>query len=72
MFRSKVLIIEDDAAIARVLQDLLTNSGYEIVGFTDDGTEALLLAEVNPPDVVLIGTRLKSKIDGISIASLIS
>ncbi len=40
MKKSKVLLVEDDTSIARLVSDYLGKNGYEVVAFTD-GPEAL-------------------------------
>ncbi|HIE50410.1 MAG TPA: response regulator transcription factor [Armatimonadetes bacterium] len=50
---AKILIVEDDPAVVRSLQALLTTEGYEVVA-TADGAEALHLVEVEKPDLILL------------------
>jgi two-component system phosphate regulon response regulator PhoB len=59
--RGSILVVEDDAAIAELLEWHLTRAGYELRQ-TADGEEALLLARETPPDLVL----LDWMIEGIS------
>lgn len=48
----RILVVEDDAASRKGLQELLTAWGYD-VSAADDGAEALERAAVEPPDVVI-------------------
>lgn len=49
----KLLIVEDDAALAELLVWHCENEGYD-VRLTGDGEEALLLAEEQVPDAILL------------------
>ena len=47
----KVLIVEDDEAIAAMLRYNLKSEGFKIE-HTDDGGEAILLVEETRPDLI--------------------
>jgi two-component system response regulator MprA len=49
----RVLIVEDDAAVRRMLERSLGAEGFEIAGAADGGT-ALALAERTAPDLVVL------------------
>jgi chemotaxis family two-component system response regulator PixG len=49
---AKVLIVEDDKIVRSGLKVLMVNEGFETY-FTDDGNEALRLAQQHKPDVIL-------------------
>lgn len=51
--RARVLVVDDDAAIQRLLRGLLTGEGYE-VGVAGDGLQALAQLEHGPYHVVLL------------------
>jgi DNA-binding NarL/FixJ family response regulator len=51
----RVLIAEDDWASAEALRIELENLGHQVVGKASTGTEAVRLAALEQPDVVLIG-----------------
>ncbi len=59
--KARVLVVEDDASIAELLEWHLGRAGYSVVQ-TGDGEEAMLLAREAPPDLVL----LDWMIEGIS------
>lgn len=50
---ARVLVIEDDAQIARIVQIKLQNNGFEVTWASDGGT-GLQQAISNPPDLVLL------------------
>jgi DNA-binding response OmpR family regulator len=62
----RVLVVEDDDAIAQVLQRSLRMEGYE-VRVADDGVEALDEAHAFLPDLVILDLGLP-RLDGIDVA----
>ena len=63
--KRKVLVIEDDLSLARVLCHNLNYEGFEVV-VANDGLAALNLAEAERPDLVLLDLMLPG-LDGIEI-----
>ena len=53
MARARLLLVEDDAALAELLQFNFRREDFEVV-HTPDGEEALLLARERAPDIVLL------------------
>jgi DNA-binding response OmpR family regulator len=62
----RVLVVEDDEAIAQVLQRSLRMEGYD-VKIADDGVAALDVAHAFLPDLVILDLGLP-KMDGIEVA----
>jgi DNA-binding response OmpR family regulator len=62
----RVLVVEDDEAIAHVLQRSLRLEGYE-VKIAGDGISALDMAQVFLPDLVILDLGLP-RLDGIEVA----
>ena len=62
----RVLVVEDDEAIAQVLQRSLRMEGYE-VKIADDGVVALDVAHAFLPDLVILDLGLP-RMDGIEVA----
>jgi two-component system, OmpR family, response regulator MtrA len=62
---TRILIVEDDVALARLLQDNLTYRGFA-VDCVADGGQALERARVTRPDLVLLDVMLPS-LDGFEI-----
>lgn len=50
---ARVMIVDDDPQIRRALSNALTRGGFDVCIATD-GAPALRLAEVAPPDIVLV------------------
>ena len=61
----RVLVVEDDAAIADVLRRVLRQEGHEVRS-AEDGLEALELAESFVPDLVILDLGLP-KLDGVEV-----
>ncbi len=62
----RVLLIDDDLHTRIILEEVLTNAGYE-VECAKSGEEGVMIARNDPPDVVLIDFMLP-RIDGIKVA----
>ena len=69
MSKQRILVVEDDRALARVLSDNLTFSGFD-VDWVDDGEEALNRVRAKGPDLVLLDVMLPGR-DGFSLCGLI-
>jgi response regulator NasT len=63
----RVLIAEDEAIIRLDLKELLQEEGYDVVGETSRGDEAVTLARELTPDVVILDVKMPG-LDGISAA----
>ena len=61
----RVLVVEDDEAIADVLRRTLRQEGHEVRS-AGDGVEALALAEEFVPDLVILDLGLP-KLDGVEV-----
>ena len=68
MVNARVLVVEDEAIIARAIQSELRNLGYAVPETASSGEEALRKAEANHPDVVLMDIVLQGELDGIETA----
>ena len=65
----KILIVEDDPAIAALLFDFLTEAGYKAVTAAD-GVEALTLFSAQAFDLILLDVMLP-RIDGFGVCEVI-
>jgi two-component system, response regulator PdtaR len=52
--RPKVLIVEDECIVAENIRQDLQSLGYQIIGITGSGRNAIEIAEKISPDVVLM------------------
>lgn len=66
--RATVLVVEDEMVVARDLQEMLTGMGYHVPDVAGSAEEALYLAELHEPDLVLIDIVLRGSRDGIALA----
>jgi DNA-binding response OmpR family regulator len=65
---ARLLIVEDDVLLASALQELLSDSGFEVVGTAGSAAAALSLAKDQNPRLALIDICLVGPIDGIELA----
>lgn len=68
----KIFIVEDEFDLAENLAEILTISGYEIVGIEEEGEKAYRLILELKPDLILMDVMLKGEIDGIQLAKRLS
>jgi CheY-like chemotaxis protein len=61
----RVLVVDDNAAMRRVLRGLLEDVGMYVVGEASDGLEGVAQAEALRPDVVLMDWRMPG-LDGLA------
>lgn len=67
----RVLVVEDDAAIVLFLSDVLRRQGYVIAGIAATGKDAIRLANLEMPDVILMDVSLAGGMTGIQAATQI-
>jgi CheY-like chemotaxis protein len=66
----RVLLVDDNRAMRRVLRDLLEDAGMQVVAEAADGLEGVTQAEAVRPDVVLMDWRMPH-LDGIQATARI-
>jgi PAS domain S-box-containing protein len=71
LVKAKILVVEDEAIIARDLQWRLENMGYEVPYIAATGEDAVNKAHGLKPDIVLMDIMLLGEIDGIEAADQI-
>lgn len=62
-----VLVVEDEALVAMVVERALEQSGYHVCGVAADQAEALRLAARNPPDFAVVDLMLGDRRDGLGL-----
>jgi PAS domain S-box-containing protein len=68
MSKAKILVVEDENAIALDARRHLESFGYKVLGIARTGEEAIQKAEETEPDLVLIDTALPNEVDGREVA----
>jgi DNA-binding NarL/FixJ family response regulator len=63
----RLLIAEDTEHVRKMLVDILSLHGFDIVGEAEDGEAAVGLAETTDPDVVVMDLRMP-RLDGLEAA----
>lgn len=65
MKEHKILVVDDDSSIRRLLSYMLEKAGYTVIT-AEDGIEALARVESTKPDVVITDLMM-SKLDGYGL-----
>ncbi|OYE06209.1 hybrid sensor histidine kinase/response regulator [Nostoc sp. 'Peltigera membranacea cyanobiont' 232] len=68
MTTAKILVVEDEAIVAKDLQYRLIKFGYTVPVIASSGEEAINKAVEISPDLVLMDIKLKGSMDGIEAA----
>ncbi|MBN2225943.1 MAG: PAS domain S-box protein [candidate division Zixibacteria bacterium] len=68
MSSGRILVVEDEAVVAKDIANSLERLGYTVVGATTSGEDALKLAERFRPDLVLMDIKLQGQLSGIETA----
>ncbi len=69
--KRRVLIVEDEAIVADDLQHQILQLGYDVIGLTDSGAEAIALSDEKRPDIVLMDIQLQGPMSGTEAAKII-
>jgi DNA-binding NarL/FixJ family response regulator len=67
----KIIIIEDEALIAIEIESTLEMLGFQVVGHSMNGDEALDLFNSTPADLVLLDINIKGSLNGIDLAKIL-
>ena len=67
----KILIIEDDPLIGLANEAILADAGYEVVGVARTVSEAVAVAALEKPDLLIVDVNLSAGGDGIEAATRI-
>lgn len=69
--KTKILIVEDEAIVAKDISVCLEKIGYEVLSSFSKGEKALEFLETNTPDLVLMDIMLAGNISGIDTSARI-
>jgi len=67
----KILIVEDEAISAMALKYAVERLGCAVVAVVDTGEAAIQAAAEHRPDLILMDTRLRTRMTGVEAASAI-
>lgn len=67
MYKTKILIVEDEAVIAMELEDRLDQMGYSVIGMASNGEVAIRKIASKKPDLILMDINLRGPLDGIEV-----
>jgi len=71
MSKYRILVVEDEAIVARDICKRLDDLGYQVAGMADNGEAALAQAREQKPDLVLMDIVIKGQQNGIDVANII-
>ncbi len=62
----RILVVDDEASIQRILRKNLLMSGYEVI-VADDGRQAVEMTKIHQPDLILLDLCLPGELDGLAV-----
>lgn len=71
MKQARILIVEDDSSIGNIFEKTLYSLGYQVIGTTASGEDAVKIAEEERPDLILMDIMLEGRMDGIEAGQVI-
>ena len=71
MSKVEILVVEDESIVALDIERRLKSLGYQVIGHVLSGEEAVVRADEERPDLVLMDIHLKGRMDGIEAAQKI-
>ncbi|MCF8257168.1 MAG: response regulator [Flavobacteriales bacterium] len=71
MAKTSILVVEDEAIVAKDIQNSLKKLGYNVPSVENTGEDAIVAAGEHRPDMVLMDIMLKGQISGIEAAEQI-
>lgn len=71
MSKARILVVEDEVIIAMEIESSLRQLGYDVTSVVCSGDDAIVAAEEDKPDLILMDIRIKGNKDGIETAEII-
>ncbi len=71
MEKLNIFIVEDESIVAKDIQNSLTKLGYNVVGFANNGKDAIDKINETMPDLVLMDIMIKGNLTGIDVSEKI-
>lgn len=69
MFRKKILVVDDSELMVKMISDILTEKGYEVVS-ASNGVDGIKMVATEKPDLVLLDVVMPG-IDGFEVCKLL-
>ncbi len=69
--KKRILIVEDESINALSIQMALENKGYDICKIVSTGEDAIIIANKDNPDVVIMDINLAGPMNGLKAAGII-
>lgn len=63
--RKSILIVEDEAIIALMLQRFLSSLNYQIIGIVNEGLKAIEMTKTLKPDLVIMDVVIQGDMNGV-------
>lgn len=70
--KTKVLIVEDEPAIAQDIAACLEDIGYDVVGVVSSAAKAIGIMEMKTPEIALLDISIQGEASGIDLAHSIN
>lgn len=67
MSEARILVVEDEPKLVRLVREVLSATGYEVLT-TNKGAQAIELAAIEQPDLMLLDLVLTDDVDGFAVA----
>ncbi|MBL7932097.1 MAG: response regulator [Bacteroidia bacterium] len=71
MEKLNIFIVEDESIVAKDIQNSLTKLGYNVIGFANNGLDAIEKITELKPDLVLMDIMIKGSMTGIEVSEKI-
>jgi two-component system, LytTR family, response regulator LytT len=71
MEKLKIFIVEDESIVAKDIQNSLTKLGYDVVGFANNGKDAIERIHEVRPDIIIMDIMIKGPLSGIEVSEKI-
>jgi len=71
MEKLNIFIVEDESIVAKDIQNSLTKLGYNVIGFANNGKDAIEKITELIPDLILMDIMIKGPLTGIEVSEKI-
>jgi len=68
MAKTKILVVEDENIVAKDIQNILINLGFDVPAIVSNGEDALAMTKKHKPELILMDIMIKGDMTGIDVA----